>query len=111
MIGYLSDERDWSKVLDGAATIAELREGVKGWAPFVDDAQSVVDGMDDAALAEFRAGLQLERKGEWAGEEFQIRFGALLLPARLMEGSVAAAHYKVPLGTALIQMQKAGVLK
>src|SRR5690349_19057987 len=108
MIGYLTDEKEWSTMLSGALTLDALRDGVKQWAPFVDDAQVVVDGMVEADMKAFHRGLKKERSGTFAGEEWLRRFGALILPKGLMDGSAAAERYKVPLGCALIQMQKAG---
>lgn len=110
-VGYLTEEKEWSAMLDSAVTVASLRAGVLAWEPFVDDAQSIADTMDDAALISFRAGLKKERKGKFAGEKFLGRFGALLLPKGLMDASLTAEQYKVPFGLALIRMQAAGAFR
>lgn len=107
-VGYMTSERDWSKALDEAKSLETLQAVVAGWAPYVPDAQAVVDAMEPSDFERWRDCLAIERKGRFAGEEFAHDFGALLIPGNLIRGSQLADTYKVPLGTALIKLREIG---
>jgi hypothetical protein len=109
-VTYMTEERDWSRALDDAKSLETLRAVVVGWMPFVPDALAIVNRMDSRAFEKWRDGLAMERKGQFAGVEFQERFGALALPTALIRGSQGADRYKVPLGLYLIRVRDHGKL-
>jgi hypothetical protein len=59
---------------------------------------------------QWRKGLAKERKGQFAGEDFAIRFGALLLPELLLKVGMVAVIFNAPWGCAYIRMKEAGQL-
>lgn len=107
-VGYLTDERAWSRALTEAKSLETLRAVVSGWMPFVRDAQAVVEQMGERDFQQFRVGLMDERRGVFAGETWARQFGAVIMPETLIHATLMAQQFGVPLGTALLRMQQEG---
>lgn len=75
MIGYIFEPDDWSRGIE-VESLEALVEFVKGCAPFVDDAEASLP-KTEKDFAEFREGLKKERSGEYAGDEWVMKYGAL----------------------------------
>jgi hypothetical protein len=108
-VGYLTTEQDWNAILDQSKDLATLRAKVAEWQPYVDDAARVIEGMAEADFPLWRKGLAKERRGRFSGPAWADRFMALLMPESLMNGSVVARHFNVPLGCALIRLRECTV--
>jgi hypothetical protein len=102
-ISYLATEQDWVDAID-APTLADLRTQVEPWRPYVPDALAIVDGMTEESFQDWLAGLEKERRGQWAGMEHSRRFGALLMPASCIKATLIAQTFKTPFGVALIRL-------
>jgi hypothetical protein len=111
-ITYTSEQpQDWAEALWRASTLSHLRDVCAAWEKLCPDAKAVVDGMKTREdFRQWRKGLAKERKGEFAGEEFAVRFGALLLPELLLKVGMAAARFNAPWGCTYIRMKEAGQL-
>lgn len=107
-VSYLATEKDYTSQLDGAADLQSLRDVLSGWSPFVEDAEQVAAKMDAESFNRWRVGLQQERSKQFAGEAWAEEFGAILTPAKLIDGLLVADYYKVTLGCALIRMEEGG---
>ena len=102
---YLSDQsRDWARALRAAQTLGALQALTADWGAWVPDAHAIAVAMSAADFVAFRRGLLAKTDDlAWAG-----RFGALAVPARLLEISVMAAHFTAPFGTAAIRACELG---
>ena len=83
-----------------AKTLDALLEVVRGWPTFAPDAIAAVEAMDEEAFKQFREGLVLERKKEFAGEGWAERFAVIIIPERLLRTTDLALTMKVPWGVA-----------
>src|SRR5256885_2350286 len=106
---YLSElDRDWAKALSAATTWEALQNMVVAWKAWAPDALAVVETMNSETFKEFRAGLESERHKTFAGEPWARKYGALLIPARLMEITIRAEQFGVPFGTMAIRLAEVG---
>jgi len=100
---YLSaQDAEWATQLRAARTLPELRALALAWGRWTPDARRVAGEMAEADFLEFRQGLEKESRKEFTGESFARRYGALLIPERLMEITIRAAQFGVPFGTMAI---------
>lgn len=110
-ITYLSEQPlDYVRELDACDTLPDLVGMLERWQAVAKDALAVARTMTDADFSEWRAGLASERRGEFAGEAFAIKFGAVLLPRTLIEVASAAVKFGVPWGCAYIRLKEEGQL-
>jgi len=110
-ITYLSEQpADFSKAIDGAETLEELRTVLADWRELAGDAEKIALAMTPKDFTEFRKGLKKERGGEFAGEKFAEKYSAVLLPEVMFKISMKAYDYKVPFGLMYIRLKEAGIL-
>ncbi len=92
--------RDYAKALDKCETLGDLQTLVREFAELAVDAMVVVNAMTEDDWPEFRVGLTMERLGEFAGDEWAARFGAILMPLPMMTITQVAAKFNAPFGVA-----------
>lgn len=108
-IHYTSETaKDYTDGLTKAKTLPQLQEHVETYLRVANDAYQVTKGMTKPEFIEWRSGLAKERKGEFAGEPFALKYGAVLMPEILMRVSMVADEYKVPWGLAYIRLREVG---
>ena len=106
-ITYLTDAPTlWKEALDSAASLDSLTHVLHTWRELCPDAwdarPTTTTEFDD-----WRHGLAKERKGRSNAEAWMDRYGAVIIPAKLMEVSIVAEQYKVPWGLAYIRLAEA----
>lgn len=89
-----------------AESLAALRAHVEGFAELAKDALPIVRAMTDAEFPIWRKGLQMERRGEFAGEDFAERYAALLLPEPMVTVADVAHRYQVPFDVAVRRLRE-----
>lgn len=110
-IGYLSEpDKDYCRLLDAQKTLPDLRKFVRSYKLIAADALKIVDSMTGSGFRDWRAGLKLERRGKFAGEAWAVKYGAVLMPAIIVQVGLLASDYNVPFGLAYIRMRDAGRL-
>lgn len=110
-ITYVSDNAaEYVAGLKAAQSLDTLREFVKQQRFIANDAYAAV-GADDFDWNEFCRGRKLENKGEYAGDEWAKRFGAVLMPEILIRVGIVAHTYGVPWGCAYIRMRDEGMIQ
>lgn len=108
-VRYTSDHlRDYSKGLRKCETLEDLKQFAELWIPFAVDGYNVAIGMNQFDFVDFRAGLLKESKGKYQGDAFAERYSPLILPEVLFNVAAVAQQFKVPWGTAFIQLQGQG---
>lgn len=111
-ITYISEQpEDYAKALDNAHSLAELVAMLKEWESLAGDALKVAMGMNEADFTEWRDGLALERKGEFAGNAHAKKYGAIQLPEVLFKVSIIASRFGAPWGCAYIRLKETGNLE
>lgn len=99
------EAKDYSRGLDDAADRASLLEFLRSLPePMVRDALYVAERMTHDDFDQFRVGLAKERRGEFAGEDYARRFGAIYLPVALIGVSQIADEFKVPMCIAYMRL-------
>lgn len=61
--------------------------------------------------SQYKNGLKLEKRGEYAGDEWAEKYAAILLPAVIMYVGLQAVHFHAPDGCVFIRMEQEGLLK
>lgn len=103
--------KDYAEALSGAATLEALLKVVEAWQEVASDALIVVKGMTPADFKEWRRGLAMERKGQFAGMDFQEKYAAVTMPERMFKVSIMALEYKVPWGLMYLRLKESGKLE
>ena len=93
-------EGHYSLMLASSTTQDSLVEGLKDWSPFTMDALRIVRH-ERFDFDYFKEGLTKEQSGEFAGEDWAERNGAIMLPSRLLRASLVAGQYHEPLSMAM----------
>lgn len=71
------------------------------------DALEVVKNMtDDLFDNEFLPGRIKESKGIYAGDEYSLKYGAILLPEKMLMASMVADHFKAPWSVAWMRIKE-----
>jgi hypothetical protein len=111
-IGYYSEPvKPYCAAIAAAKSPEELREKIRGFSLIAWDALKAANGIISGAdWQEWRRGLRIERKGEFAGEEFARRYGAILMPEIMVRVTMLAEQYTAPWGTAYIRAREAGLI-
>lgn len=110
-VGYLSDiPAEYRAAIDAAVSVSSLLAAIEPFLEVAADAYTVASVMAEADWVDFRAGLERERAGGWGGDEWSVRYSAILLPHRMVEAQLLAERFGVPWGTAYIRAREAGVL-
>jgi hypothetical protein len=100
-----STERDYMNALLNARTLTELRAALVPWARFCPTAKTVADRMTDQDFKEFRIGYhQLFQPGASGDvtQNFQSRYGDLMVPPELQEASKKAEAHNTTIGVVLL---------
>lgn len=97
---HMGDEqdRDYAKALTDCDTVDDLKALVEAYAELAVDALPVVKRMTPDEFKEFRAGLNKERRGKFAGEAWATKYAAVVMPLPMMQITQIAAQYKAPFG-------------
>lgn len=108
-IHYTSDTlKDYVDGLSNAKRLADLQTHVQTYQRVADDAFKITRDMKADDFGSWRRGLVKERKGEFAGEEWAEKYGAVLMPEILMKVGMIADQYVVPWGCAYIRLRDVG---
>lgn len=108
-VSYVTDgPAEYIKAVAAVESAAQLRSLLRAWEWAAPDALAAAPSQDE--WDEFKRGLRSERRKQFAGEAWAERFGAILLPERMMRVSRVAAEFGVPWGLAYRRMQEAGSL-
>lgn len=108
-IGYYSEPvQEYVKALGAADTLESLQHTVMLYRRIAADAVAVAEKMGTEEFYRWRAGLALERKGKFAGEEWALAFGEIMMPRIMLLVGMAASHFHVPWGVAFIRMKDFG---
>ena len=94
--------------VDRAENVQSLYQAILPFADFAADALEIAWKMSEADFKRWKRGRIQERKGIFAGEQFSTRFGALLLPAKMLVASLVELEYEVPWGTAYLLNEQEG---
>lgn len=107
-IHYLSEiPTYYADALDAAHTRDELFNVLTAYAPLALDAVAAAPNNDDE-FKRFRIGLEYERRGEFAGNEWAKRYGAILMPELMLRVGMVAQKFMVPWGCAYIRLRDVG---
>lgn len=110
-ISYTSDQAaDYTAGLTACKTLPDLVEFLGQYRAVFSDALDAAPNTDEE-FHEFRAGLLRERRGQFAGEEWATKYGAILMPELGMRVSMVANQFHVPWGCAYIRLASAGRIK
>ena len=101
---------DYTKALDDCETLEQLRELLASYRPIASDAEAAIP-RDEQEFGDFRTGLLSERRRKFAGEEWMVRYGSLLMPHVMVEVSLVAMHFMVPWGLAFSRMKDVGRIR
>lgn len=111
-INYMSEQpEDYAKALTDADTLPKLVKTLDEWERVAADARKVVHSMTAEDFATWRDGLAKERKGDFAGEEWALKYGVVTMPEVLFKVSLIAQQYGVPWGCAYIRLRDSGNLE
>ena len=108
-IGYLW-EPDYSSRLRKCVTLKDLLELTADYELLAGDALDIVRKMKPKDFNEWLAGDLKERKGRFAGEAYSKKYGAIALPAEMLNVSMVSMAYKAPFGTCYIRLKEMGKL-
>jgi len=117
-IGYISEyDQEYSKELWNCKTLEELKVFIERWKEIAYDGYLVIffGGKDGNSISlaefeEFRRGLRKEHSGRFSGEDWVMRYGAVVMPEMLMRVAMISHHFKVPWGTAFIRCHEEGYI-
>jgi len=101
---------DYRKATDSAQNPDELVIALLEFLEIAYDAYEVAKEIRLSDWSEFKKGLAKERSGEYAGDEWDERYGAILLPMVMLKVSMTAGRFNVPWGIAFIRMIETGLL-
>jgi hypothetical protein len=111
-IGYISETAtDYANAIRECKTLAHLRLVTEKYRRVADDAYLIALQMTDKDFKEWLAGLAVESKGRFAGDEFALKYGALMMPETLFKVAIVASEYGVPWGCAFIRLKDVGKIK
>lgn len=101
-------DQDYYRLLPLQKSLKALRKLTKQYDRIAADAREIAEKMTEEDFIEFRDGLLKEKQGEFAGEVFMEKYGAILLPTVLLQVGMTAKHFCVPFGVAYIRMKEHG---
>ncbi|MCR4339125.1 MAG: hypothetical protein NUW01_04465 [Gemmatimonadaceae bacterium] len=107
-ITYLWEPDGYVAGLTAATNHAALLDHLLAWRPLADDALTAAPA--PSAFKTFRAGLLKERRGQYAGDGWAERYGAILIPYLMLRVSPIADRFGVPWGTAYIRLRDEGYI-
>lgn len=109
-ITNLSEQgEDYCTALSKCKSLSELMELLESYRSICPDALKAAP-RDKEEFAAFRSGLRKERSGVFAGEEFDQRFGSVLMPDLLIRVTPIAEKFCIPWGLAFIRLRDEGYI-
>jgi len=112
LLSYIDEpDAEWEAGLDKALILDDLKVLGKRFSKLFPDAVAQIEAMNDATFMDWRRGLKKERHQQFAGEDFMVRFGAILMPAMIVHVGMIAAKFHVPFGLAFIRLRENGSIK
>lgn len=104
-IGYTTEgvEKQYSADIFAAKSADDLRRVLVEWKWCADDALATIKDID---WEDFQRGLKLEHKGEFAGESWTTKYGAIVAPEKMIRTRMVADQFKVPWGLAWIRQRE-----
>ena len=109
-ITYISEQdTDYASGLKAAQTELGLRTFLDEWTFLAQDACRCL--VNKFNWEEFAAGRKLENSGQYAGDEWNAKYGAILIPEMLLRVSVVAMEFSVPWGCAYIRLRETGTIR
>jgi hypothetical protein len=106
-IGYQSQtDEEYVKAIRKCNSLNSLRRVVTKYRELAEDAYTVCKTMTEPEFIEFREGLKKETEGIYIGDEWTIKYGAVVLPAEILKAGLIACEFNVPFGCAYIRMKE-----
>lgn len=110
VVSYTSDYlKEYAVGLNECKSRQRLNEFLEHWLHFASDAYAARP-TNEVEFKQFVRGLRSERKGRYAGDEWALRFGAILMPDLMFQVATIAVKFGVPWGLAFIRMQETGLI-
>jgi hypothetical protein len=110
-ISYVSDNAaDYVAGLKTAQTLEDLKSFVTAQRFLAPDAFEAVHS-PDFNWDEFKRGRKLENKGDYAGDEWAKKYGAVMMPEIIIRVGIVAHQFGAPWGCAYIRMKEEGLIK
>jgi hypothetical protein len=111
-ISYTTDDPTprYNAGLDRAKDPIALKAFLREWPNLAPDAIAAAKTIKRTDWAEWRRGLDSERKGTFAGLEWAERFAVILMPGRMLRTSMLAEQFIVPWGLAWLRLRELGRL-
>ena len=106
---YSEQPKDYAEALDDSDSLPALCAFLAEWKELAADAERVALTMSEEDFKEFRRGLKKERRGSFAGEKWNEKYGAILMPEVMFKISIRACDYKVPFGLMYLRLKETGI--
>lgn len=111
-IGYTTEDfaKQYGKAIRNAKTRDELVARILPFEEAADDALKQARGLTDEEFKEFVRDLRKAKKEQpeaWI-EKFNIRFGDIVMPYKMLWASIAADQFHCPWGCAFIRLSEMG---
>ncbi len=102
-ITYYSEcDVDYVKAVKSCQSLDELRSIVTEYREIVEDAYQAVQKMDDTLFLQFCKG----RNKSKPSQKWMEMYGAVLLPAIILEVGLKASQFHVPFGVVYLRLQE-----
>ena len=102
--------RDYMVAVNNAVSLKQLQFILSEYKPLAKGAYDQCPKNVDE-FAEWRHGLNAERRGEFAGTAFMEKFGEILIPSLMARVSIVSARFSVPFGAAFEKLLSYGMIK
>lgn len=110
-ITYVSDNaKDYVDGLKRAQTENDLRAFLRSQTFLAADAVKVVND-PSFDWNEFAKGREVENSGQYAGDEYAAKYGAVMMPEIIIRVGVIAHQYGAPWGCGYIRCVEEGMIK
>ena len=106
--GY-EPSRAYAKAIGDAKTSNELHDALTPYSLIAGDALDTF-ASTDFNFKEFRDGLLKERKKEFAGVEWIMKYGAIIMPTLMRRVEIIANRNNVQWGMAYIRLREVGMI-
>ncbi len=110
-ISYLTEiSKTYTNALNTCSSSNDLKKLMREWKEIAYDAFKQVWSRD-FSFDEYQKGLEIERSGEFAGEEWVTKYGAILMPGILLFIGLQAIRFHAPEGMVFIRMRELKIIK
>ena len=111
-IGYTTDDfaEQYGKAIRNAKTLSSLIERIRPFEEAADDALKQAQGLTEDDFKDFVRDIRKAKKQqpeEWI-EKFNLRFGDIVMPYKMLIASFAASQFCCPWGCAFIRLTELG---